>query len=95
MSQDTLPSPLAIGCLTKYYYSHCATSDVYGTPVTTTVNTAVTIAFSNTVRAERSEDRHRVTPTGVCSALLAPTNKGNAGRVEITVKIIGLGGGKG
>ena len=55
MSQDTLPSPLAIGCLTKYYYSYCTTSDVHGTPVSTTVNTtidtAVTIVFSNTVRA--------------------------------------------
>ena len=32
------------------------------TPVSTSVNTAVTIAFSNTVRAERSEGRHRMTP---------------------------------
>ena len=29
------------------------------------VDTAVTIVFSNAVRAERSEDRHRVTPIGV------------------------------
>ena len=35
VSQDTLPSPLPIGCLTKYYYSYCTTSDVYGTPVST------------------------------------------------------------
>ena len=41
LSQDTLPSPLAIGCLTKYYSSHCATSDVYGTPVTAAVNTTI------------------------------------------------------
>ena len=65
LSQDTSPSPLAVGCLAKHCCSHCTTSDVYGTPVATTVNTAATIAFSNTVRAERSEDRHRVTPTGV------------------------------
>ena len=49
LSQDTLPSPLPIGSLSQYYYSHCTTSDVYGTPVTNTVNTAVTIAFSNSV----------------------------------------------
>ena len=65
MSQDTLPSLLAIGSLTKYYYSYCTTSDVYTTPVSTSGNTVITIAFSNTVRAERSEDRHRMTPIGV------------------------------
>ena len=31
LSQDTLPSPLAIGCLTKYYYSHCNTPSTMGT----------------------------------------------------------------
>ena len=31
MLQDTLPSLLAIGSLTKYYYSYCTTSDVYYT----------------------------------------------------------------
>ena len=65
VSQDTLPSPLAIRVLTKHYYSYCTTSDVYTTPVSTTVNTAVRIVFSNTVRAKRSEDRHRMTPIGV------------------------------
>ena len=69
MSQDTLPSPLPIAFLSKCYYSYCATSDVYTTPVSITVNTAVsttvTIVFSNTVRTERSEDRHRMTPIGV------------------------------
>ena len=30
-----------------------------------TIDTVVTIVFSNTVRAERSEDRHRMTPIGV------------------------------
>ena len=65
LSQDTLPSPLAIGSLSQYYYSHCSTSDVYGTPVSTTIHTVVTIVFSNTVRAERSEGRHRMTPIGV------------------------------
>ena len=66
LSQDPLPSPLPIASLSKCYYSHCTTSDVYTTPVSTTVNTTkdtvVSIAFSNTVRAERSEDRHRMTP---------------------------------
>ena len=33
--------------------------------VSATVDTAVSIAFSNAVRAERSEDRHRMTPIGV------------------------------
>ena len=65
LSQDTLPSPLPIASLSKCYYTHCTTSDVYTTPVSTTVNTVITIAFSNTVRAERREDRHRMTPTGV------------------------------
>ena len=41
LSQDTLPSPLPIGSLTKYYYSYCTTSDVYGTPVSTSVSTTV------------------------------------------------------
>ena len=35
------------------------------TTVHAVVDTAVTIVFSNTVRAERSEDRHRMTPIGV------------------------------
>jgi len=65
MSQDTLPSPLPIASLSKCYYTHCTTSDVYTTPVSTTVDTAVSIVFSNTVRTERSEDRHRMTPIGV------------------------------
>ena len=69
LSQDTLPSPLAIGSLTKYYYSYCTTSNVYTTPVSTSVNTVITIAFSNTVRAERSEDRHRMTPICVLRQL--------------------------
>ena len=38
---------------------------MYTTPGSTSVNTVMTIAFSNTVRAERSEDRHRMTPTSV------------------------------
>ena len=36
-----------------------------GTTACTTVDTAVSIVFSNTVRAKRSEDRHRMTPIGV------------------------------
>jgi len=41
MSQDTLPSPFPISSLSKYYYSYCTTSDVYCTPVCTTVSTTV------------------------------------------------------
>ena len=48
--------------------------------VDTAVDTAASIAFSNAVRAERSEDRHRVTPTGVlrqhATADLDDTNVG-------------------
>ena len=65
VSQDTLPSPLPIASLSKCYYTYCTTSDVYTTPVSTTIDTAVSIVFSNTVRTERSEDRHRMTPIGV------------------------------
>ena len=56
-------NPWVFGVLrhTVCCYSHCATSDVCATPVGATVKTAMTIAFSNAVRAERSEDRHRLT----------------------------------
>ena len=37
VSQDTSPSPLPIASLSKCYYSYCTTSDVYTTPVSTTV----------------------------------------------------------
>jgi len=56
------------------YSSHVAFTLVYAMPhrsslpiwpMNKTVDTAVTIGFSNTVRAERSEDRHRMTPIGV------------------------------
>ena len=30
VSQDTLSSLFPIASLSKYYYRHCATSDVYG-----------------------------------------------------------------
>ena len=46
---------------TSYYYSN---EDIFSTHYAVR-NTVMTIAFSNTVRAERSEDRHRMTPTGV------------------------------
>ena len=68
--QDTLPSPFPVASPSKYYYDYysglvtrCSRSDVYGTPL----STAVSIAFSNTVRAERSE---RPTPcdTNKCPA---------------------------
>ena len=63
MSQDTLPSPFPIRFLTKYYYRYCSTSDVYGTAV----SAAVTIVFSNTVRAECS-DRPTPYDTKLCPA---------------------------
>ena len=78
LSQDTLSSLFPIASLSKHYYSGLVTSDVYGTPVSTTLSTAVTIVFSNTVRAERSEGRHRMTPIGVLRqdhrAAVATTN---------------------
>ena len=40
LSQDTLPSPLAVGCLTKHCASHCATSDVCGASVSASVHSA-------------------------------------------------------
>ena len=57
---------LLLPCL-SVYYTYCTTSNVYlyTTPVSTSVDTAVSIVFSNTVRTERSEDRHRMTPIGV------------------------------
>ena len=67
LSQDTLSSLFPITSLSKYYYRYWTTSDVYNTPVSTTVDTVATIVFSNTVRAERSEDRHRMTPIAVLS----------------------------
>ena len=70
LSQDILSSLFPIGSLSKYYYIDCATSNVYGTPVSTTVDTVATIVFSNTVRSKRSKDRHRMTPTGVLRTAL-------------------------
>ena len=49
VSQDTLPSPLHIGCLFQYYYSYCTTSDVYCTPVSTIVSSTVDTAVSTTL----------------------------------------------
>ena len=65
LSQDTLSSLFPVASLSKYYYRYCTTPDVHGTPVSTTVSTVVTIVFSNTVRAERSDRANRMTPIGV------------------------------
>ena len=52
---------MAIGVLIKTNYSYY--TSLY--TIDTTVHTAVSIVLSNAVRAERSEDRHRMTPIGV------------------------------
>ena len=56
------PSLFHIASLSQYYYSGLVTSDVCGTPVSTTVS----IIFSNTVRSERND---RPTPYATKSVL--------------------------
>ena len=49
------PSLFPIASLSKYYYSGLVTSDGYGTPDYSEYCILVSIVFSNTVRAERSD----------------------------------------
>ena len=68
-----MPSPLAVGVLVKCTLPVAVpvgamVDTAVVTAVDAAVDTAATVALFNTVRAERSEDRHRVTPTGVLRA---------------------------
>ena len=58
-------TPYPVPCLLLPCPSAITLTVPVGVTACTRVDTAVSIVFSNTVRAERSEDRHRMPPIGV------------------------------